>query len=262
MQAPGLRGLAAVDPRARLLSCLAVVFVFALLTRVDAALLALVTALVWRSTQPFGKGFASRLASVNLFVALLWLVTPWTTPGETWWRWGWFTFTHEGVLLMALLTLKCNAIFLAFDAFLSRMSPTDLARGLMGLGCLAKLTTLLLLTARQIDGLKRIKDALEESARLRGFELRFSMHTYRTVAAFVRILMIRAYRKSRVLSEALELRGFNGTWPAVHFHRLSASDIAFTTVSAAVAVLVALCDATAFFGHAPSAAVFLSGALS
>ena len=228
------------DPRSRLVACVVLIFTLAVLSSLWVSLAALIVAAIFRLCLPMTKFFVKRWISVNVFVGLLWLLTPWSTPGEAWAHWGPITITHAGVTLTALLTLKCNAIFFTFDVFLVGMTPTALARAMTGLKFPPKLTTLILLTARQIDGFTREKVTLEQAAKLRGFEPKFSMHTYKTIASLVGILMLGAYQKSRELTEALKLHGFTGQWSAVHFHKLRARDWALILLSFVLVAVLAV----------------------
>ncbi len=214
----------AFDPRARLVGVLGILFSLALLKSWVVAIVMLGLGVLLWAREPVRPGIKARALTVNAFLAILWVLTPLTTPGHVLFGWGPVTVTETGVALVALLTLKCNAIFFWFEALTTAMRPTDFARAMTGLKVPNKLTSLFLLTARQIDAFERTRVSLEEAAKLRGFEPKLNRLTYVTRAHMVGILLMRAERESRRLNEALRLRAFSGTWPTVHFHRLRPKD--------------------------------------
>ena len=55
---------------------------------------------------------------------------------------GVFDITKEGLLLSLLVTMKCNAVFLLFDAFVPGMRLTEMASGLRAARLPMKLVTL------------------------------------------------------------------------------------------------------------------------
>ncbi|MBW1719863.1 MAG: cobalt ECF transporter T component CbiQ, partial [Deltaproteobacteria bacterium] len=65
------------------------------------------------------KEIFRRLFVVNLFVLMLWLILPWTTPGTGVTHLGPIVITSEGLNLALSISLKCNAIILANLALLS-----------------------------------------------------------------------------------------------------------------------------------------------
>ena len=118
----------------------------AFLTTLSAAEAALLGAVVirlaaWFSGEPLRL---RRLAAVNGFLILIWCFTPWSTPGVPVASAGVFDITKEGLLLSLLVTMKCNAVFLLFDAFVPGMRLTEVASGLRAARLPMKLVTLLL----------------------------------------------------------------------------------------------------------------------
>lgn len=154
-----------------------------------------------------------RFAAVNVFVLSMWLIVPWTTPGESIWSWHGFAITWQGLRLCALLTLKANAILAVFLAFLGQTSALALARGLSALHCPDKLTWILLLMERNIHLLSHEWKNELEAAKLRGFAASTSRHGYVTLAVLLGLLFIRAQERGQRLNEALLLAGFDGRLP-------------------------------------------------
>lgn len=185
-----------------------------------------------------------RFAAINLFVICMWLIVPWTTPGESIWSWQRFAITSQGIQLCALLSLKANAILAVFLAFLGQTSTLGLARALVSLHCPDKLTWILLLMERNIHLLSREWRKMLDAAKLRGFAARASKHGYRTLAVLLGLLFIRAQERGQKLNEALLLAGFSGKLPfRPHLH-FALPEAGFCLLVAAISALLLM------IGHA------------
>ena len=192
----------------------------AFLTTLSAAEAALLGAVVirlaaWFSGEPLRL---RRLAAVNGFL------------------------TKEGLLLSLLVTMKCNAVFLLFDAFVPGMRLTEMASGLRAARLPMKLVTLLLFMTRETGLLSRSYSSLSESVQLRGFRASLNKHSYQTLAAFISTLFIRAYARSRVLNEALILRGFSGHWPVPASGLKNAGEAGLLVLTIGLALLLLVWD--------------------
>ena len=154
------------------------------------------------------KHLIKRWLQINLFILFIWLLTPWTTPGTSIGSGG--IFSYEGVYLSSLVTIKANALFFVFYALVSSLSFSRLAAGLKSLKFSESLIVILLFCARGIDIFESEYRRMKEAAKLRGFEMKANKRTYQTVAAVIALLFVRAVRRSRVLDDAMKLRGFDG----------------------------------------------------
>lgn len=108
------------------------------------------------------------------------------------------------------MTIKANALFFVFYALVSSLSFSRLAAGLKSLKFSESLIVILLFCARGIDIFESEYRRMKEAAKLRGFEMKANKRTYQTVAAVIALLFVRAVRRSRVLDDAMKLRGFDG----------------------------------------------------
>lgn len=233
--------LDAVDVRLRLALCLTFCFVSAcLLTLPAAALALLMAAAALLVVRP--AGIAKKWLTVNLFMGFIWLFTPFSAPGTPYFGVGPWVVTDQAVLLCTLITLKGNAVFLGYCALTAQMSVSQTAAGLLGLHLPPKLVTLLLLTARQVQAFHQLWHRLNDAVRLRGFTPGFNTHTYRTYAALIAVLFSRAFIKSRIMNEALLLRGFTGNWPAVPLPPLTASEYLLLLAGLAVSLIPLFVD--------------------
>ena len=111
-----------LDPRTRIVFATVYSFVIAFADRFPVLLTALAVsgALVSLSGIRL-KDIARRMVIVNGLILLLWAVVPLTYGGESLFRFSWFEVSRQGVSLSARITLKSNAILLAFISLIATM---------------------------------------------------------------------------------------------------------------------------------------------
>ena len=225
-----------LDPRARLAGAVVLCVLVAICQDMAAALAGLVLGLLWLALalpgsqaplRPSLQQMARRLLVVNIFVVLLWCTTPWATPGAPLATLGPVTLTREGVRLALLVTLKANALACIFMALLATLDIPALAQSLRFFRCPDKMVLLLLMALRNIHVLGDEWQRLRAAARLRGFAPRCSLHTYKTLASLLGLLLLRSLDRATRVREAMLLRGFQGHFPAVAQRPLRMADAAF-----------------------------------
>ncbi|GFM35771.1 cobalt ECF transporter T component CbiQ [Desulfovibrio psychrotolerans] len=223
-----------MDARCKLpVACLCAL-VFALIQSPEAAAAALGYAvlLVAVARLPLFS-LLKRLAVVNIFIGLLWLFLPFSTPGTPVTTLGPFTATHEGLQLATLITLKSNAIVLSFIALAATSSITAMGGALRALRVPDKLSLLFLFTWRYVHVIAQEYSRLHTAAKVRGFVPSTAMHTYRTYANLAAMVLIRSWDRAERVNDAMRLRGFTGTFRSLRPAPLSGGD-------AAIAVLLSL----------------------
>ncbi len=230
-----------LDPRVKLVSAAAFSAVVATLAApapLAAALLAsgLLVALAGLRL----RAVLLRLAVVNGFILFLWLTLPFSVPGEALFSLGPLTATAEGMRQALAITLKSNAIILALLALLATSPVMTLAHALNHLFVPAKLVHLVFFTYRYIHVLHDEYTSLTNAIKIRCFRPRTDLHTYRTYAYLVGMLLVRSFKRSQRVYDAMLCRGFAGTfWLLDHFH-LRRKDVAAGAAMAALVVGLAL----------------------
>lgn len=223
------------SPRVRMASAILLCVPAALVQRLEPALLALAfgAGAVLVSGLP-SRALALRLLAINGFCVLLWVVLPFSTPADLTGYLGSIgplDITHAGLRLALLITIKANAIGLAFGGLASAMGPVDVARGLAGLGMPVALTQILFFTQRYVHLLRDEYLRLLTAARARGFSPGFNTHTYRTVAHLVGMVLVRAVDRAESVLEAMHCRGFDGTFRSMDSGRLGIADALLVALS-------------------------------
>jgi cobalt/nickel transport system permease protein len=166
-----------------------------------------------------------RMALVNIFNIFLWILLPFTYGGSSHWQLGALMLSYEGVAFAALVTLKANAILLCFLALVATSPVVTMAYALQRLGAPAKLVHLLLFTFRYIHVIEQERQRLVSAAVVRGFKPKADLHTYRTYAYLVGMLLVKSFARSQRVYEAMLCRGFHGRLYSLCEFSLTREDI-------------------------------------
>lgn len=209
--AQGTSLLHRLDPRIRVVAATALSVVVALSNQFTTLAIALAAGfiLIALARLPM-MAVAGRLSVVAGFLLLLWLVLPSTVGGAPLVKLGPLTATREGVAYAGRITLKSIAILSLFLATVTTMSVATLGHTLARLRLPDKLIVLLLLTYRYVFVLEQEYQRLKRAADIRGFRPGTNLHSYRTYAYLVGMLLVRASARARRVYLAMCCRGFSG----------------------------------------------------
>jgi cobalt/nickel transport system permease protein len=231
-----------LDPRLRLLAAAGFSCVVAVCREFPALFAALILsmALVALARLRIGE-VLRRLLVVNGLVAFIWMVIPFTFPGEPLFRLGPFGAAREGIELAAQITLKSNAIVLAFMALVATMPLATAGHALHRLRVPDKIVHLFLMTYRYIFVLEQEYHRLVRAACIRGFQPGTNLHTYRTYAYLVGMLFVRAMERAERVRWAMLCRGFKRKFYCLQEFRAGPGSFLFLLLmSAAVLGIAAL----------------------
>ncbi len=230
-----------LDPRVKILVALFLSIIVACGERLAPAVAGLlVTAGLVVFARMSMRAVLARLALVNGFMLLLWVVLPFSFPGEPVFTLGPLAATREGVERALLISVKSNAIILACIALLSSMTLVTLGHALCHLRVPMKITQLLLLTVRYFRVIQHEYVRLRNAMKVRCFRPRTNWHTYRSYAYLVGMLLVMSYERANRIRAAMLCRGFKGTfWLLDHF-AMAGRDYAFLSVMVPVLALLGL----------------------
>ena len=232
--------LAGVDPRARVIGS----FVFAaavvaldrplpLIVAVAVAVVAVLAAGL--SPQRLMRALAALDGSMALVVATL----PFTTPGRPLFSIVGFDASADGFLRAIEIALKANAVALMALALLGSSELPEIGHALRRLGVPAKLTQLLLMTVRYVEVLGAEYRRLRTAMIVRGFRMRFSVHTWRSLGWLFGMLFARSIDRAERIGAAMRCRGFNGEFPSLTVLAYTRRDGVFLSAGAfALALLL------------------------
>lgn len=228
-----------LDPRGRIVAATVFCLLGTAVMRWEALLLALGGTVVAAGLAGFrARTILARLAPLNLFMLLVALVVPFTTPGTPIAAVGSWEYSREGLRLAAAVALKGNAMVLAIMALVASMDPIVLGHALHHLGVPEKLVHLMLFSVRYFDVLRRQYLRLAAAVKVRGFRPRMNRHTYRTYGYLVGMLLVRSLDRSERIVAAMKCRGFRGRFYVLDHFAFSRRDLAFAAATAAFFALV------------------------
>jgi len=200
-----------LDPRARIVVALLLAVLLAAARRTPVLVAGLAAGgvlIVLARLNPFRLLW--HLLMVNGFIAALWFILPFSTPGNEVTAFGPFHATREGIQLATQITLKSNAILLTCIALLTTMDVTRLGHALHHLHAPDKLIHILLFTARYFGVLHREYHRLTAAMKVRCFRPRADRHTWRTYGYLVGMLLVNSLDRSERILNAMKCRGFKG----------------------------------------------------
>lgn len=214
-------------------------FTAACLTSVFSCLAAFFTGCLFLfCSRDYLTNFYEKLLKANIFIVFIWLITPFSTPGQIVWQYGIIKASLEGINLCILITLKSNAILMTFLSFISPIPSAELCSALVKLGCPSRLALLLLLMENNIHILFNEWKRLNTSAKLRGFMPKTNLQTYKTYAAMLAILLIKTHDRSKRVYEAMLLAGFTGSMPASASWSFKNNDILLIIIMAGCSIIL------------------------
>lgn len=231
-----------LDPRIKII----VVFLFSVVVALSSRFLALLPALaisiflIALAKLPIKK-VSYRLLLVNGLILFLWIILPFTYKGKELFNIGPFIATKEGMLFAAQITVKSNTIILAMIALLSTTPIFSLGHALSQLHLPDKIIHLFLFTYRYIHVIFREYQRLINAMKIRGFIPRTNMHTYRSYAYLVGMLLVRSYDRAERIHKAMLCRGFNRKYYTLTHFSVRIGDIFYLSLMlAAILGLVIL----------------------
>ena len=151
-----------------------------------------------------------RLLIVNGLILLLWFFLPFTFEGRPLFGLGPLIATREGIIYSSLITIKSNAIILTIMALVATMSVFTLGRAMSHIRVPSKIIYLLLFTYRYIHVIHMEYQRLMKAIKIRGFRPGTNIHTYRTYAYLVGMLLVKSHDRAQRVRAAMLCRGFRG----------------------------------------------------
>ncbi len=199
------------DPRFKIVIATVFSFVIALSSRWTALIPGLFFSvlLVSLARLPLKK-VGIRLLLVNGLIFFLWLFLPFSVEGSPLFSIGALTATKEGALHAAIITVRSNTIVLALISLISTSPVFALARAMGQLGIPGKIVQLFFFTYRYLHVIDLEYNRLIKALKTRGFQPKTNLHTYKTYAYLVGMLLIKSYDRSERIQNAMLCRGFKG----------------------------------------------------
>ena len=218
--------LARLDARMKLV----MVFLFSVIFSVSYQLPSLFFALtisvmvVLTSKVPIKEIF-KRSLPVNIIAFFLWFFLPFTVHGDPVLCKGSLCITQQGILYATLITIKSNTIILMLIALVSSTPILTLGHAMHGLKIPKKLVHLLFFTFRYIHVIYDEYHRMATAMKIRCFVPKTSMHTYKTYAYMIGMLLVKSSDRAQRVYNAMLCRGFNNNFYSLGTFSLTPKDI-------------------------------------
>ena len=229
------------DPRLKILVALTYSITVALLTSFALLFVSLGFSmiLIFWARLPL-SGVLRRHLIVNGFVFFLWLVLPFSYDGREFFAVGPLVATYPGIYQALRITIKSNAIILCLIALLSTSPTFMLVHALHHMKVPSKLVQLFFFTYRYIHVIYTEFTRLNTAMKVRGFAPGTDLHTYRTYAYLVGMLLVRSYERSRRIYSSMLCRGFNGTFHTLYHFESRPRELVSAAVMTTIVLLIAI----------------------
>jgi len=249
--AEGKSFIHSLDPRIKLISLFPFIVIVAIARGLTVPSISLMASAILISfARLHMRPLLERLLAVNLFILFLWLILPFSVEGRSIFTIGPLTATSEGISYALTITLKANAIVLATIALVATIPIFRLVHALRHLKVPEKLVSLFFFCYRYISVLHEDYSALHNAMKMRAFKPATNVHTYRSYAYLVGVLVLKSYEHSEKVYQAMLCRGFRGKFPLLdHFTHITRKDfIFFVSMIFVAACLVTLEVGNHFWG--------------
>jgi cobalt/nickel transport system permease protein len=230
-----------LDPRIRLIVAVVFSVVVALSNRFSALILALIfsVVIIFLAGLPLKRVFY-RLMAINGFIVLFWIFIPFSFEGEVLFSFGPLTATKEGILYSTMITIKSNSIVIALMSLMTTMPVFTLGRAMRYLYVPRKIVHLFLFTFRYIHTIQREYWRQVNAIKIRGFKPGTNMHTYRTYAYLVGMLLVKSHDRADRVRAAMLCRGFKGRFYDLSEFNIRSTDVFILIIMLLVVTLIGL----------------------
>jgi cobalt/nickel transport system permease protein len=140
--------------------------------------------------------------------------------------------------MAAQIRLKSNAILLALIALVATMSLSVLGNALDWLHVPDKIVHLLLMTYRYVFLIEQEYQRLIRSAQIRGFRPGNNLHTYKTYASIVGMLLVRSAVRADRVYKAMLCRGFKRRFYCLYEFKAGKHEWLFATAMGGVILVL------------------------
>jgi cobalt/nickel transport system permease protein len=228
-----------LDPRLRLISAGVYSSVVALSRDVYVLTAAVLFSFLWIMLARLPvREIIKRIIVLNSFNLLLWIVLPLTFQGPISLAIGPLAIYNAGIIMAAQITLKSNAILLLVMALVATMNLSVLGHALNWWRVPDKIVHLLLFTYRYVFLIEQEYQRLIRAARFRGFRPGTDLHTYKTYASIVGMLLVRSAIRADRVQKAMLCRGFKGRFYCLHEFNTGTHEWLFANVMAGMIVVM------------------------
>ncbi len=232
-----------IDPRIKIVTVCFFSIVVAILYQIPVLLCAWALGFLMVLTAKVPKrDLAKRLTPVNILMAFLWLILPLTFPGKPLLHLGPFPVTHEGVMYATRITIKSNAIMLVMIVLVTTTPIFTLGHAMHELMVPQKIVHLFFFTYRYIHVMQREYTRLVNAMKIRGFRAKTNVHTYRTFAYMIGMILVKSFDRAQRVHNAMLCRGFKGNLYSLKTFSIKKRDLFFLLLATAMVIVLGVLE--------------------
>jgi len=221
-----------LNPRAKISIAVVFSFITAFSNQLTALMLSMICALTLLYLAKLSPAAVlRRLFLVSGMVLICWLVLPFTMKSGVLFRVGPISVHQPGIDLALRISLKSFSIVLVVIALVATASAATVGSVLEWMHIPRKLVLLFMLTYRYLFVLEQEYQRLITAARIRGFQPKNNLHTYKTYAYLIGMLFVRASLKGEHVYKAMLCRGFKGNFYSIQEFAVTRQDRAFLSAA-------------------------------
>lgn len=234
-----------LDPRGKLIVLFLFSIVVAAANRFQVLLgslaLSLIVVLI---TKVPARELIKRLIPVNMLILFLWLFLPFTFGGKPLFFIGSMAVTREGVFYATRISIKSNAMMLMLIAVVASTSISSMVHAMHQLKIPKRIVHLFFFTYRYIHAIYKEYLRLKNSIKIRGFIPKTDLHTYKTYAYMVGMLLVRSFDRAQRVHNAMLCRGFKGDFYSLKKFSFKTTDIVSIIVMMVMIVIMGVMEWT------------------
>jgi cobalt/nickel transport system permease protein len=239
----GMVYISRIDPRARIVTAIVFSSITAEARGFTALGIALAAALAAGAFSAITAAtIIRRLLPLNALMLILAFLLPLSMPGEPVATIGPLCFSQQGLILVAKIALKGNAIVLAILVLIGTMDVNTLGHAMSHLRVPASLSHLFLFTVRYLDVLHSEYLRLRWAMKVRCFRPRMNRHTYHSFGNLLGMLLVRGYDRSERILAAMKCRGFQGRFFLLDHFSFQSRDAIFCSVAVLICLIILMVE--------------------
>jgi cobalt/nickel transport system permease protein len=234
-----------LDPRVKIMEVFLFSIVVAVSNHLSVLLVALMVSLViiLMARIPAREIFR-RLIPVNMMILFLWFFLPFTTEGKPLFHIGTLAVTQEGFINACRISIKSNAMMLMLISFIASTPIFTLGHAMLALKIPKKLVYLFFFTYRYLHVMDQEYIRLINALKVRGFRPGTNLHTYKTFAYVVGMLLIKSVERMQRVHDAMLCRGFNGHFYTIRNFSLKKNDVISIVLMIVILVVLEIMEWT------------------
>jgi len=198
------------DGKPKFIAFLSLIFAFAFIEKLFLLpVIIIITAILFLlSKLPFSF-LLSRLRYPGIFILGVVIVLPFLAGETVVFSWGIFQLKLEGILTVILIVTRFLCILTTTLILFSTAPFLTTLQTLRSLGLSPVINDMMLLTYRYLEEIGKSLTTMQRALKLKGFNFnKFSKRNLKVIANLIAILLIRSYEQSKLVYQAMILRGY------------------------------------------------------